>query len=227
MELLKFITDIVNTEAGSSTFVVLLFGGLGFLIWKVSYFHTKYQDLDKMEEKFDNKFNQIEGKFDNKFNQMEEKFEKKFDRIEGKFADIKDDLSVIKAFIELQKDKVNPMAQRQSPIRLTEIGNNIDKEIDASGLVDKYWGIISDEVNKKLQDNCNPYDIQVASFEVGDTYQKIISSEELDRIKINAYNHGYDLMMYELLFGIIIRDKVLKERGISTDDVDKYDPNMK
>lgn len=216
MEVLKFLSDILKSDAGSSTFVVLLLGGIGFLIWKISHFHTKYQDLDKME-----------GRFDNKFTHMEDKFEKKFDRIEGKFADIKDDLSVIKAFIELQKDKVNPMAQRQSPIRLTEIGNKIDKEINASGLVDKYWGIISDEVNKKLQDNCNPYDIQVASFEVGDTYQKIISSEELDRIKINAYNHGYDLMMYELLFGILIRDKILKERGINTEDIDKHDPNVK
>lgn len=215
MDILKLLSEILKSDAGSFSFIFLLLGGVGFLIWKVSHFHTKYEDLDKMEKRFDNKFNQ-----------MEDKFEKKFDRIEGKFADIKDDLSIIKAFIELQKDKANPLAQRQSPIRLTQAGIEVEKDIKAKDLVDKYWNDIINKVNKKLNNNCNPYDIQVASFEVGDTYQSFVSDKELDTIKLHAYNHGYDLGVYELLFGIIIRDKVLEERGINTDEIDNHDPNI-
>lgn len=222
MDIFSIIIEILRSDAGSSTFVVLLFIGIAYLIWKTSHYNTKFSEIDKVDEKFD----KIENKFDNKFTQMEEKIEKKFDRAESKFDEIKDSLSVIKAFIENQKDKTNPFAQRQSPVKLTPKGIEVEKEIQAEALIDKYWDYISREVNERLQNNCNPYDIQVASFEVGDMYQQFISNEELDKIKINAYNHGYNLDVYELLFGIIIRDRILKDRNIDPYEVDKHDPNI-
>lgn len=230
MEWFKLFSDILKSDAGSFALVFSLFTSLVVLIWKVSYFHTKYSDIEKLNDKFENKFTQLEDKFEKKIDRLDSKFESKFTQLDtkfdAKFNSINDNLSAIKAFIELQKDKANPMGQRQSPIKLTEIGKQINKEISADSIVDKYWDFISEEVNKKLKDTCNPYDIQVSSFEVGDKYQSFISKEELDLIKINAYNHGYDLTMYELLFGIIIRDRILKEKNISTEEIDQYDPNL-
>jgi Na+-transporting methylmalonyl-CoA/oxaloacetate decarboxylase gamma subunit len=137
---------------------------------------------------------------------------------------IKEDIHGIRAFMQVYRETNNPLAQRQSPVSMTEDGKNISKELGIEAMVANHWNEFKSSVLTNLKLDCNPYDIQVESFKVGDKYQQFITKEELDKIKLHAFNTGYNIATYNLLFGIIIRDKILTDKGHDTADVDLYDP---
>jgi hypothetical protein len=62
--------------------------------------------------------------------------------------------------------------------------------------------------------------MQVESFKIGENYQEFLTSEELNSIKNHAFKFGFNLDVYNLLFGIVIRDKYLSTKGFTTKDVD-------
>ena len=84
-----------------------------------------------------------------------------------------------------------------------------------------------DEVKHDLNDDSNPYDVQKACFSVGTNYSKFLIGDELDRIKDVAYEQGYILPDFDIVFGILIRDRYFEENDIQKDDVDKHDPGKK
>lgn len=146
------------------------------------------------------------------------------EKLESSIDTIKEDMQYIKGFIQLFKETNNPLAKRQSPVSLTEAGVSVSKELDIEQMVIKRWDKIKSDVFKQLKNDCKPYDIQVESFKIGDKYQKYITDYELDLIKDHAFRAGFNLDVYNLLFGIIIRDKILTDKGHKSSDVDLYDP---
>lgn len=145
-------------------------------------------------------------------------------KIEDTIGHIREDMHYVKASIKLFSDANNPFAQRQSPVSLTEIGDKVAREINVSDIMENHWDDIYSQVNDDLADDCNPYDIQVVCFKIGEGYQEFLTAEELKRVKSHAFKAGYNLQVYNVLFGIIIRDKVLGLRGYKSSDVDKFDP---
>ena len=147
-------------------------------------------------------------------------------KLEESIDSIKTDMHYVKGFIQLYRETNNPLAQRQSPVSLTQIGKDVSSELKLEKMVMNHWDAFCSAVTSCLKKNCNPYDIQVESFKVGDSYQKFISQEELLAIKTHAFSAGYNLDIYNLLFGIIIREKILKDKGFREADIDLHDPSI-
>jgi len=71
----------------------------------------------------------------------------------------------------------------------------------------------------------NAYDIQQFCIEgVSVEPEKFIDSAGLTTIKNYAFKQGNPLQLYTRMIGVIIRDKYLKIKGISIDEIDKHDP---
>ncbi len=207
--MIEILKEAFTSPAGSVAQVAFIFLGIVFLVWKVSHFNTKFNDLDKIGDKF---------------NLLEDKFEKKFDRTDSKIDEIKQSVMVVKSFIDTFQSSNNPLAQSHSPVSLTETGKKVAEEIQLKQLVTNHWSFIKEKFDEFLAENSNPYDIQVASFKVGDLFQTYLTNEELNVIKLNAFERGYDISLYEIVFGIEIRDRILEERGITPKEVDDYSP---
>lgn len=149
------------------------------------------------------------------------------EKLEASIGVIKEDMHYVKASIKIITDSTNPLAQRHSPVSLTEKGKQVSKEIKIDDLITNHWEDIFSKLNKTLTKECNPYDIQVESFKIGETYQELLNNEELKTVKNHAYKAGFNLEVYNLLFGIIIRNKYLSTKGFKSEDVDLFDPIKK
>ena len=153
-----------------------------------------------------------------------EKF-KVVNKISSAIDAIKDDISEIKAFIQVYRQTNNPFAQSQSPINLTKKGNEVSDELFVKRIINDNWKSISSKIKKKLKKEDNPYDIQEICFEIGEKYSKIMSENDFDHIKKYAFNQGHNLSDYDIIFGIEIRNKYFDSEGYNVKEVDKYDPN--
>lgn len=114
-------------------------------------------------------------------------------KLESNIDAIKEDIHGIKAFMQVFRETNNPLAQRQSPVSMSEDGKNVSRELGLEAIVANHWNDFKSSVIANLESDCNPYDIQVESFKVGDKYKKFITEEELDKIKLHAFNSGYNL----------------------------------
>lgn len=149
------------------------------------------------------------------------------DKLEQSIDIIKTDIQYLKGFVQLFKESNNPLSQRQSPVSMTDIGKTVATELNIQNMVINHWDAFCVEVAGCLKKDCNPYDIQVESFKVGDKYQDFINPQELLAIKNHAFNAGYNLGIYNILFGLIIRDKILQDKGFKQSDIDLHDPTIK
>jgi murein lipoprotein len=70
--------------------------------------------LDKLDQKFESKFEQLEQKFESKFEQLEQKFESKFEQLERKF--------------DKQDEKINGLSNKVSEIKgeLTGVNKRLE-----------------------------------------------------------------------------------------------------
>ena len=106
----------------------------------------------------------------------------------------------------------NKFAKSQSPISLTEDGKKIADELNADAIVDSYWENIEKYlIDKNINPKSNPYDIQQECFNyVSANFYKNLSESEMKKIKSIAYNNGDNIDNYDIIFGVVIRDKYLK-----------------
>lgn len=106
----------------------------------------------------------------------------------------------------------NKFAKSQSPISLTEDGKKIAKELDVEAIIDSHWENIEKYlIERNISPESNPYDIQQECFNyVSTNFYKNISESEMKKIKSIAYNNGDNIDNYDIIFGVVIRDKYLK-----------------
>ena len=106
----------------------------------------------------------------------------------------------------------NKFAKSQSPISLTDSGEKIAKELNADAIVDLYWENIEKYLtDRNINPKSNPYDIQQECFNyVSTNFYKNLSESEIRKIKSIAYNNGDNIDNYDIIFGVVIRDKYLK-----------------
>ena len=150
---------------------------------------------------------------------------KSVEKLETNIDKIKDDISSIKGFIDLVKSKFNPFAQAQSPINLTDAGKVVSADLNAEKLVISHWEDILKKFSDKINRETNPYDIQQCSIKIGEELLKMLTPEELDAVKSYAYKNGHSISNYDVVFGIIIRNKYFEIKGIDLAEIDKHDPN--
>ena len=146
--------------------------------------------------------------------------DKKIDRLESK----QDNFVELKTKIDLIYQYTNPnaIAKQQSPIALTEKGRAISQKIHA----DVIFSRIFDKLNERFQKNKpkNAYDIQASAINVAKSHTlELLNEQELLLIKKIAFEEGIPLDDMWLIFGIMLRNKILTEEGISISEVDKHD----
>ena len=122
--------------------------------------------------------------------------------------------------IDLIETANSTLAQRHSPIKLTEKGEwlldrTIKPYIDTSfiDILKKYPEI------KKLT---NPFDIEQFAKRIAlDVYENFTSENEKDKIKSTLFMEGATMGDLNLITGIYLRDKFFENKGIDLNKLDE------
>lgn len=150
-------------------------------------------------------------------------FENKNEKFEGKIDFIKESIFKIQATTDLMYQVHLSTVKAHSPISLTEKGKEIATKILAEVKINNHWDIIKAEVNKK--NPANPYDVQTVSMDISrNCFEKIFTVEEQNEIKTYAYSIGMNLLEIYPILGVLIRDRIFKEKNIQPEEVDKHNP---
>lgn len=128
------------------------------------------------------------------------------------------DRTNFKEFMREIKDKIDKIFSRlppvvatgQSPIRLTDLGKAISKELDASAWANRIADTVQDRVKGK-----EAYDIQHFSFEYVDNDDKY-TDKERSMIRRIAYENGVSEEQVRRVLGIELRDKLLAKMSMDT-----------
>jgi len=142
----------------------------------------------------------------------------KLDELAEKFVSLSAKVDLI-----YQNTNPNTTVRSASPLAVTAIGKEIMTKINADKVFSKYCDILVEEVEKNLPNNA--YDIQQISLKVTrNTMLNILNAEELISIKNEAFNRGILIEDVMNLFGVILRDEILKRKQIPLADIDKHTP---
>ena len=135
----------------------------------------------------------------------------------GKWCgEVNSDRKIFKEFMEEIrrdiKDILNrlspPPTTTESPIRLSELGEQISKNVGA-----KAWAA---EVAQELVDQTkgmNPFEVQTLSFEHAKSFEP--GDELLAKMQQSAYESGLDLEGVERVLGVELRDHLLQLNNLS------------
>lgn len=149
------------------------------------------------------------------------------EKLEKAIDSIKDDISEIKAHISVINSRYSELVTVKSPISLSEKGETVAKKLKVKDIINTKWDSVLNRIKASFKTENNPYNIQEACFEIGKTYSKLVTKEQFDFIKTYAYENGHSLSDFDVLFGIIIRDKYFDSENIDVEEVDTYDPTKK
>jgi len=147
--------------------------------------------------------------------------------LKGKVEELNNTVIELKTKVNicLPLSPANPLAKTKSPISLTEEGNNARKTIRADEIFENHKKHLYAQLDKSKLNNA--YDIQVETFKVIDeNLFKSLNEQEMILLKNEAYKAGQPLEFFLIIFQIILRDCVLKEKGMLISDVDKHDPEI-
>lgn len=128
--------------------------------------------------------------------------------------------------VDLIYQIVNPnkTVVARSPINLTDLGKQIAEILKANTIVEKHNSKLLKEV--ELESPKNAYDIQMASMKVAKgKLITLLTEEELTAVKQEAYNRGIIVEDVMAIFGVILRNLVLNQKGFPISDVDKHTPD--
>lgn len=210
--MLNLIKDILTSPAGSFASVFSLFA-LAF--WLVHWITKKVTTIDNSHSNI-KKSNEDAIK----------KIDKYCDKQDNNMDEIRKDIAFLKAMIDVFKSNPSQqVAQSHSPISLTEYGQQISTELNADEVIARNWDRIREDLESNVKDK-NAYDIQQYCIETTIIdLSKFIDSDAVNAVKVKAYNEGRPVAFYAPVFGIKIRDRYLKEKGISVEEIDKHAPS--
>ncbi len=94
-----------------------------------------------------------------------------------------------------------------SPIRLTDLGQRISRETSAGKWADDEFEMILDKTQGK-----DEFEIQTIAFEHALNFEP--SEELLARMRASAFDNGPKLEGVRQVLGVVLRDRILSERGL-------------
>lgn len=147
--------------------------------------------------------------------------EQKLDEARG----IQNEMISIRTKVDLIYQNTNPNAlfRTQSPLGLTPRGEAVAKELAVSALLDKHYPQLHRAVDNESPKTA--YDIQVASLKAArEQLAGMLEEKDLNAIKDQAFKTGALLDDMLVIFGIMLRNRILAERGIPLTQVDLSDP---
>jgi len=132
------------------------------------------------------------------------------------YGEVNTDRSNFKDFMNEVRTKLDRIFERlppppplapDSPIRLTDLGQCISRETGAEEWADGESQTIFDKTEGKDQ-----FEIQTIAFEHALSFAP--SEELLARMRASAFDNGLELDGVRRVLGVVLRDRILSERGI-------------
>jgi len=144
---------------------------------------------------------------------------KRIDKMENAF----DKIISLETKVDLIYQYSNPNAtvRASSPANLTKVGLEIAEKIKADDIFKKYATKLVNLVENKKPKNA--YDIQQVAFDVcKKEFLNFLNENELKIIKDEAFSKGLLMEDITLVFGILLRNKILEDKNIPIAEVDKH-----
>jgi len=117
-----------------------------------------------------------------------------------------------------------PLLKSISSIVLTYTGLEASASIGFDLLLNREFSKLSELVHEKSPKNA--YDIQVESMRVAsEQFPGVLNSIELLNAKEYAYSKGLRLEDLSSVLGVLLRNEILKSKGISVSEVDDHSPS--
>lgn len=114
--------------------------------------------------------------------------------------------------------------QSHSPLAITDQGKEMVKRMGIQEMFESNWPRI-DQLIKSEAIGRNPYDIQQFCIQQAVVFpEKFLSEDELNKIKVDAYNTGNPLQSYMKVIAVMARDRYFVENQIDVAEVDATDP---
>lgn len=148
----------------------------------------------------------------------------RLDKVEG----LAEKVVSLSTKVDLIYQIVNPNSPTKagSPIKLTPIGDEIVSKISANVTLQKYLDKLVAAVEEMKPKNA--YDVQMASFDVAKSaLVRMLDEQELSKVKDEAVKRGILIEDVMSVFGVLLRNHVLKIKGMAIADVDTHDPAQK
>lgn len=156
-----------------------------------------------------------------------EKFKHQDERM-GAVENIKETVVELRTKVDLIYQMVNPNStvRSRSPLSLTPIGEEIAEKINAGKIFER---IVTKLCNAVEEGNSkNAYDIQELAMSIAkNKIIALLNEDELKVIKQEAYDRGAILEDILAIFGILLRNHILQEKGLPISDVDKHEKGKK
>lgn len=125
--------------------------------------------------------------------------------VTGFMAQIREDIKEIREDIKKMLRRSGSAAvTSDSPLRLTELGNAIAAELDATSWAQQTAACVRDQVEGK-----RPYEIQEFCLGYLDSEEFRPSDEFTIAIRTCAYDHGLDEDQVRFVLAIVLRDDLL------------------
>lgn len=159
-----------------------------------------------------------------KIGKFAEKFKHHGDKL-VKIESLSEKVIELKTKVDLIYENTNPRrtVAAMSPISLTDIGKEIVAKIGANKILEKYISKLTKEVESENPKNA--YDIQMASMKVAkEKMITFLNEEELNIIKQEAYSRGIIVQDVMSVFGVLLRNYILNQKGMPISDVDVHSP---
>lgn len=117
---------------------------------------------------------------------------------------------------------IDSYTRSHSPLAITEQGYEMIERMGIQEMFKANWSRINSLIqSENLQ---NPYDIQQFCIQQAVVFpEKFLSDEELNKIKLDAYNTGNPLQSYMKVIAVMARDRFFDENDIDVAEVDQHD----
>lgn len=153
-----------------------------------------------------------------------QKFKHHDDKMKS-LEDMRDTVIRLDTKVELIYKNTIPMklVQSQSPISLTDLGKTISEKIQVEKILGRNLSQLSSAVDAKGPKNA--YDIQMASMQVAkEKMLSLLNESELALIKQEAFQRGIVVEDMADIFGVLLRNHILQQKGLPIAEVDQHEP---
>lgn len=140
-----------------------------------------------------------------------------------KFEGLSDKLVELRTKVDLIYQNTNPnkLVAAQSPISITPTGKEIAAKLNADAIFKRHLLKLSG-----LVEECAPktaYDIQARSMAVArEKLMGLLNADEINTVKAEAFARGLLAEDIMSIFGVLLRDEILEQKGMPVADVDKH-----
>ena len=142
-------------------------------------------------------------------------YEKQIKEVNTRIDGVNDRLDGVNEHITKIYKLINPDAIviSSSPLQISDIGQEIAKQINADKMFETYKNKLMKKINKK--NLTTPYDIQNTSMTLVKTeLVNMINTKEINQIKKIAYEENIKLEQIMGIFGVKLRNHILKEKNM-------------